>query len=1181
MSDKCSVYIVVSGDNLTLITRRLGFRNYKTIYDHELNREFKKSRPDPNLIHPGDEIVIPNKVLKSIPAKEGEVVVCRLIKEKQIPPSAGQQIGFLPVRYAFSDKIAESLDAEREPFDSAGTNLESGLMSSGMRDYTLRQLRDGWLYVYNDTKSELDEYKITGSTYTKYEWDTIEQHADSQAGDAKSLLLYNEGDKLAVSFAPLRWTDRVCEHMSNDAASRDAWMRQLDMSDYKNAPHTADITKLSELVADVDAEVDVTFNNTCVPLSDPKSTSNKDGLVLYKAASTEADHIADLPAKTEAIIVALNDSLADVKDLYIALAQPYARHSLVMGSTEEEVAENTRKWEMAQFTKSLARVQLRGDELPSKIQDNPLLKNEFNIDFNEYLNQVEARYAYSQTYAATQDMLGTVAQKYDDKIATSKNTLLEKYKFEPTHKQELDLIAQQKSKYQDEVRWDELDAFCADMEAKLKANLPLIKQAHKDLLACLTVLGNDAMKLGLDVENVESVAYLLNFSNALTSMLMLTALDENDGACLKSFLTQQSPDNLLSLTTFCFSTAYKKEFEERMSLFRELKIESDNGNYSWAKGASNGSLWVSRLSEFDTFMGFNVAGSQGSKWYPLVQTAIQRTHGAFKDAARGTASSAWKSLKVSLFTFARPSNISANVNNAFIHHLRLTLLSSAIVGKSIILNNEFDIKMAQYMDALAVIDNELQPLLNKKISLSSSNNKNGKGNSFYSNKFKKNRLDVRIDELVNQKQIQIENKPDIFVFENEKVTQIDAISSQSTTELVGAVAAKRTRKAKLIYDKYGATSPVLAMLNFVNLLGKVDCYANSYGYLDDQQKSRMNKDLASTFFWTASSISDVFRGVHWAQVQNKGELLEMSLRQGASNSKYGALVKRFSISMGTMAGFGLVAAGVEAWMTLDDIDDSGSELEESLLQMKFAALGTQGFVFGVQSVRWILSRFGNAALGTIFQPWMTAALAISGVVYLIVSVLLSVIQKTPLETWVNKSTWGKRQNTDWTAEQELLEYDKIVHQPVIKITTLVDTSASQIWMDGGRKLYKKNLTITVPGITISDEVDIAIIKCVDVSTLSRISDPREIPVLTTPLTLEELNQGEWANKRQGTWQYSVEVAVEAERDIFNVEIVVSAGDFEIKYIAKGSDGSLDVMVQGQKTNGNSSNLYTSRVGYHE
>ncbi|MFT5881453.1 MAG: hypothetical protein ACI86X_002595 [Moritella sp.] len=264
-------------------------------------------------------------------------------------------------------------------------------MASGTRDYTLRQLRDGWLYVYNDTKSELDEYAITGSTYAKYEWDTVEEHADSQAGEAKSILFYNTSDKLAISFAPLRWTDRVCEHMTDAAASREAWMRQLDMSDYKNAPHTANITKLSELVADVDVEGDASFNNTCTPLSDPKLEGDGAGLVLHKAASAVTDHTVDLPEKSTGIIVALDDSLADVKDMYFALAQPYKRHSLVMGTTEKEIAENTRKWEMAQFTRRLAQVELDENELPESVKNGQKSKSQFHNELNDYLNEVEFR----------------------------------------------------------------------------------------------------------------------------------------------------------------------------------------------------------------------------------------------------------------------------------------------------------------------------------------------------------------------------------------------------------------------------------------------------------------------------------------------------------------------------------------------------------------------------------------------------------------------------------------------------------------------------------------------------------------------------------------------------------------------------------------------------------------------
>ena len=61
-------YIVRSGDTLGKIAARHGFKNYREIYDHPANAAFKAKRPNPNLIFPGDVIVIPDKsVVPPIP----------------------------------------------------------------------------------------------------------------------------------------------------------------------------------------------------------------------------------------------------------------------------------------------------------------------------------------------------------------------------------------------------------------------------------------------------------------------------------------------------------------------------------------------------------------------------------------------------------------------------------------------------------------------------------------------------------------------------------------------------------------------------------------------------------------------------------------------------------------------------------------------------------------------------------------------------------------------------------------------------------------------------------------------------------------------------------------------------------------------------------------------------------
>jgi len=54
-------YTVQPGDTLSKIASKHGFNNYRDIYDHPSNAPFRAKRPNPNLIFPGDVIVIPEK----------------------------------------------------------------------------------------------------------------------------------------------------------------------------------------------------------------------------------------------------------------------------------------------------------------------------------------------------------------------------------------------------------------------------------------------------------------------------------------------------------------------------------------------------------------------------------------------------------------------------------------------------------------------------------------------------------------------------------------------------------------------------------------------------------------------------------------------------------------------------------------------------------------------------------------------------------------------------------------------------------------------------------------------------------------------------------------------------------------------------------------------------------------
>lgn len=53
-------YLVKKNDSLSKIAKRYGVKNWRTIYNHEKNKEFRESHPNPNLIYPGDRIWVPD-----------------------------------------------------------------------------------------------------------------------------------------------------------------------------------------------------------------------------------------------------------------------------------------------------------------------------------------------------------------------------------------------------------------------------------------------------------------------------------------------------------------------------------------------------------------------------------------------------------------------------------------------------------------------------------------------------------------------------------------------------------------------------------------------------------------------------------------------------------------------------------------------------------------------------------------------------------------------------------------------------------------------------------------------------------------------------------------------------------------------------------------------------------------
>ncbi|WP_330164282.1 T6SS effector BTH_I2691 family protein, partial [Vibrio harveyi] len=250
------------------------------------------------------------------PPSEPEPLNLKTEKE----PTEALPAHFIPVRYAIDQLETE----ETQPFGLPEEWKGQGPAKLNTVGYTLRQLRDGWLYVYDAINKSLDEYEIKGTQFTLYKLGESESPESEQRGTpegVKPFLTYDDGSMLSICYSEHRWTWNMFMRVLNNPSNHIDRMQTVVLSANESQHNIAPIDKLTQ-VADIEPSAvdDGRFADSGIA-----TKADEDGST-FKPVAAESDLTSAIPEEESGYFVAIKDYAADIQDIslhFVGAASPY------------------------------------------------------------------------------------------------------------------------------------------------------------------------------------------------------------------------------------------------------------------------------------------------------------------------------------------------------------------------------------------------------------------------------------------------------------------------------------------------------------------------------------------------------------------------------------------------------------------------------------------------------------------------------------------------------------------------------------------------------------------------------------------------------------------------------------------------------------------------------------------
>lgn len=991
-------------------------------------------------------------------------------------------LAIVPVRYALDD--VDDKNQQLNPWPQKELQWKPPFKVKESF-YTLRQLRDGWLYVYSEKDETFHEYQVDGIKLIKWDWgDDEADKPPEQRGTARSkddshtYIRHSVKDTIFLAYSHQRWTWRICEYFRSNATARKQWMRKLDLPHYYHCmehPHTADISLLGARVADIsatDPEKNVAidaFKWTCTPLDKqylpdddkdapaPSTSSNDDDIlktllgeptepnhsdwhsplkaskdesapkennfnqVAVKASHSENEYKADLD-KQGALFVALDDLLADTSDNFLLLAHELASRDSII-HTEEKLP----KFQMATIARSLGRVLLPDAELPEKAKISLGSRINFENDLTNFL---------IETRVVNDSVKGFSAS--DNPNSQNKNSFA-KIHGTPQYTQ---YLTQQKSKF--------LKKWGYKVPNDFYERFNTVQQFEdevrwKDLDNFLLEYGEKLKPINQKIE--------LRHHEFLDVMTQLGIQTERFGLDTQYFDGQRYLYTLFR--QMLIGVVHASPSEDSVTLLKKkLSLHSpDNllalGSFGFSKDLLDAidkstvgdsvlnsiftgtGIFIARLNEFRALN--NVTSITKQLWYKELLQPLQDTIDALSQASKSVINREnFKGVMESVVDILMPYQWEkADTPKALIKNLRILIAMSVIDDTPL---------------TIAGISETEQRLSEFQTSL-----KNVVSYAFKGTK-KNNTVDKQAAEEYHAK---INSRTiESAMLDVQPIVTTDVQLAKDANERLKKQLSQKidkvANKTNKIWKGMGKSDGLLAIIAVWNLSFTIISSSDDLDSKNKETIKEAKKRIASAFAWGTSAIFSVLKTRNTerlmsmdAKVLKKGirDVLKLDLR--GSNEE--VLLKKTISSVRAMAIFGLIGVVLDVPNLNKSIHD---ELESGIARagyyMQLTAVRFQGFVFAAQLFS---SIFKIGSLYSILEGILfKVLLSVGGFLLVIGLIAVCFFSKSDLEKWLEQTLWGKHPNEKWTFEQSIKELLKIIYKPNITLEHIYSDMPEQIRM---------------------------------------------------------------------------------------------------------------------------------------